>query len=81
METAYRVMEVSRRGIAQLQMSMADVVIEPDTSAFDFADFTSAAQIAETGEMAAEKMLPDDRVTAFRAFAYARSYRQSNRPS
>ena len=38
LETAYRVMEVSRRGIAQLQMSMADVVIEPDTSAFDFAD-------------------------------------------
>lgn len=59
LETAYRVMEVSRRGIAQLQMSMADVVIEPDTSAFDFADFTSAAQIAKTGEIAAEKALPE----------------------
>ena len=59
LETAYRVMEVSRRGIAQLQMSMADVVIEPDTSAFDFADFTSAAQIADAGEAAAERMLPE----------------------
>ncbi|TWT85124.1 NTE family protein RssA [Planctomycetes bacterium CA13] len=58
-ETAYRIMEVSRRGITQLQMSFADHVIEPDTSAFDFADFTSAAGIAETGEVAAETMLPD----------------------
>ncbi len=57
-ETAYRVMDVSRRGIAQLQMNLADIVIEPDTSAFDFADFTSAEQIAEQGEIATEKILP-----------------------
>jgi predicted acylesterase/phospholipase RssA len=58
-ETAYRIMEVSRRGITRLQMSFADHVIEPDTSAFDFADFTAAAGIAETGEVAANKMLPE----------------------
>ena len=58
-ETAYRIMEVSRRGVTQLQMSFADQVIEPDTSAFDFADFTQAAGIAETGERATEERLPD----------------------
>lgn len=57
-ETAYRVMEVSRRGTTRLQMSFADHVIEPDTSAFDFADFGAAQGIAETGEAAAEKLLP-----------------------
>jgi NTE family protein len=59
LETAYRVMEVSRRGITRLQMSFADLVIEPDTSAFDFADFSAAAAIAETGEAATEKALPE----------------------
>lgn len=58
-ETAHRIMEVSRRGITQLQMSFADQVIEPDTSAFDFADFTAAEAIAQTGEAAAERVLPD----------------------
>ena len=58
-ETAYRVMDVSRRGTSQLQMSFADLAIEPDTSAFDFADFTAAAAIAETGEAATEKMIPE----------------------
>lgn len=59
LETAYRVMEVSRRGIAELQMRFADLIIEPDTSAFDFADFTAAKEIASTGEAAAERMLPE----------------------
>ena len=58
-ETAHRALEVSRRGIAQLQMTFADLMIEPDTSAFDFADFTAARQIAEAGEAAAEKVLPE----------------------
>jgi predicted acylesterase/phospholipase RssA len=58
-ETAYRVMDVSRRGTSRLQMSLADLAIEPDTSAFDFADFTAAAAIAETGKTATEKMIPE----------------------
>jgi predicted acylesterase/phospholipase RssA len=58
-ETAYRVMDVSRRGTSRLQMSFADLAIEPDTSAFDFADFTAAAAIAETGAAATKKMLPE----------------------
>ncbi len=58
-ETAYRVMDVTRRGISQLQMSFADLVIEPDTSAFDFADFAAAEAIAETGESATRRMLPE----------------------
>ena len=57
-ETASRVMDVSRRGIAKLQMTFADLVIEPDTSAFDFADFAAAPEIAESGELATEKLLP-----------------------
>jgi predicted acylesterase/phospholipase RssA/CRP-like cAMP-binding protein len=56
-ETAARVMDVSRRGIARLQMTFADVVIEPDTSAFDFADFSAAPRIAETGVEATHKVL------------------------
>lgn len=38
---------------------MADVIIDADSAAFDVADFTSAAQIAEAGEIAAEQMLPE----------------------
>ncbi len=62
-ETASRVMDVSRRGIAKLQLGSADDVIEPDTSAFDFADFTSAASIAETGQRSAEEKLEQIRQT------------------
>ncbi|MGI9519832.1 MAG: hypothetical protein ACR2NP_22455, partial [Pirellulaceae bacterium] len=58
-ETAYRVMDVTRRGISQLQMGFADLVIEPDTSAFDFADFAAAEGIAKTGETATKTMLPE----------------------
>ena len=57
-ETAYRVMDVSRRGIARLQMTFADLVIEPDTSAFDFADFAAAREIALAGEAATRQVLP-----------------------
>ena len=64
-ETAQRVLDVSRRGISRLQMRFADHMIEPDTSAFDFADFTDAAAIAETGEFATEKMLPEVRSTIY----------------
>ena len=60
-ETAQRVMDVSRRGVSRLQMRFADQMIEPDTSAFDFADFTDAAAIAVTGEAATEKILPEIR--------------------
>lgn len=69
LETAYRVMDVSRRGIAKLQMGAADDMIEPDTSAFDFADFTSAASIAETGQFAAEARLEQIRKTYDALFA------------
>jgi NTE family protein len=64
-ETTRRVLDVSRRGISRLQMRFADHMIEPDTSAFDFADFTDAAAIAETGEFATEKMLPEVRSTIY----------------
>jgi predicted acylesterase/phospholipase RssA len=58
-ETAQRVMDVSRRGVSRLQMRFADHMIEPDTSEFDFADFTDAAAIAETGQAATQKSLPE----------------------
>jgi hypothetical protein len=35
-----------------------DLLISVDTSAFEFADFTKATELAEAGERAAEQALP-----------------------
>ena len=40
-------------------MNFADLVIEPDTSDFDFADFAAAREIAKAGEAATERMLDE----------------------
>ena len=53
-ETVLRVNEVQDYGIGALRTSVVDLLIAPDTSAFDFSDFGSAAGLADAGEAAAE---------------------------
>ena len=58
LETLFRVNEVQAYGITALRSGAIDVMITPDTSAFEFADFHRADELAEVGEAAAEAMLP-----------------------
>ena len=61
LETLMRVNEVQDHEITALRTKAVDLMIAVDTSAFDFADFTRAPQLAEMGEIAAEKILPQFR--------------------
>ncbi len=58
LETLFRVNEVQAYGITALRSGAVDLMITPDTSAFEFADFTRARELADVGEAAAERMLP-----------------------
>ncbi|HEY4310090.1 MAG TPA: cyclic nucleotide-binding and patatin-like phospholipase domain-containing protein [Pirellulales bacterium] len=58
LETLFRVNEVQAYGITALRSGAVDLMITPDTSAFEFADFTRAHELADVGEAAAEAMLP-----------------------
>jgi len=58
LETLFRVNEVQAYGITALRSSKADLLITPDTSAFDFADFSRAYELADAGEAAAEASIP-----------------------
>lgn len=58
LETLFRVNEVQAYGITALRSGAVDLMITPDTSAFEFADFESARELADVGEAAAERMLP-----------------------
>jgi predicted acylesterase/phospholipase RssA len=53
-----RVTEVQAYGITALRTEGVDLMITPDTSAFEFADFTRAKELADVGEAAAEQSLP-----------------------
>ena len=57
-ETLLRVTEVQAYGTSALRAASIDVLLTPDTSAYEFADFSRAKELAETGEKAAEEMLP-----------------------
>ncbi|GAA5504653.1 patatin-like phospholipase family protein [Novipirellula caenicola] len=61
LETLMRVNEVQDHEITALRTKSVDLMIAVDTSAFDFADFTQARQLAAIGEIAAEKMVPQFR--------------------
>ena len=61
LETLMRVNEVQDHEITALRTKAVDLMIAVDTSAFDFADFTRAHELAEMGEMAAEKIVPQFR--------------------
>ena len=47
LETLFRVNEVQAYGITALRTGAVDVMITPDTSAFEFADFANARELAD----------------------------------
>jgi NTE family protein len=57
-ETLMRVNEVQDHGVGNLRRSNIDLLISPDTAAFEFADFTRGAGLGEAGEAAAEDVVP-----------------------
>jgi predicted acylesterase/phospholipase RssA len=57
-ETFFRVMETTSRALNDVHVRSADVLIEPDTSQYNFDDFDRACELAEQGEIAAEAMIP-----------------------
>jgi predicted acylesterase/phospholipase RssA len=58
LETLLRVTEVQAFGTAALRGNSIDLLITPDTSAYEFADFSRAKELAELGEKAALDVLP-----------------------
>jgi predicted acylesterase/phospholipase RssA len=58
-ETLWRVTEVQDFNISNLRTgSLVDLMICPDTSGFDFVDFSQGIPLAEVGEAAAEEAIP-----------------------
>jgi predicted acylesterase/phospholipase RssA len=57
-ETMFRVLEVLSSTTHSRQARSADLVVEPDTAAFKFADFDRTPALADAGEQAAEEALP-----------------------
>lgn len=58
LETLLRVSEVQAFGLTALQSNSIDLLIAPDASPFDFADFGCADGLAEAGEAAVSEALP-----------------------
>jgi predicted acylesterase/phospholipase RssA len=58
METMFRVLEVLSSATNVRHARAADLTIEPDTTAFNFADFDRTPALADAGERAAEEVLP-----------------------
>ena len=58
METLMRVTEVQGHGINAIRSGSVDLLVEPETSPFEFADFTKAAPLAEAGHEAMAKAIP-----------------------
>jgi predicted acylesterase/phospholipase RssA/CRP-like cAMP-binding protein len=58
LETLFRVLDVQAKGLNAFHTRSVDLMIEPDTSAFSFVDFTKTPGLAEAGEAAAEQALP-----------------------
>lgn len=57
-ETLLRVNEVQASGVNAVSAAALDLTITPETSAYDFADFTRGFELADIGEAAAEEALP-----------------------
>lgn len=57
-ETLLRLNEVQDYGICTLRAGAVDLMITPDTSAFEFADFSKAYELAAVGEAAASEAMP-----------------------
>ncbi|HQU41364.1 MAG: hypothetical protein B7Z73_00595 [Planctomycetia bacterium 21-64-5] len=58
LETLMRVTDVQAFGTSALRAGSIDLLIAPDTSAYQFADFSRATELAEAGEKAAQEVLP-----------------------
>jgi hypothetical protein len=58
METLMRVTEVQGHGINAIRTGSVDLLVEPETSPFEFADFTKAAPLADAGHEAMAKAIP-----------------------
>jgi len=57
-ETALRMAEVQAYGITALRATAVDLMIAPDTSEFDFVDFSRGHELAAAGDRAATEALP-----------------------
>ena len=57
-ETLMRINEVQDHGLATRGARSVDLMIAPDTSAFEFADFSQGYPLAEAGEAAAAEAVP-----------------------
>lgn len=60
-ETLLRVNEVQDCALGTLRARAVDLLITPDTSRFDFANFTKAQRLADIGQAAAEEAIPQIR--------------------
>lgn len=58
METVLRVTDVQAHALTNLRAETVDLMIRPDTTPFEFADFTRADELAEVGRSAALEALP-----------------------
>jgi NTE family protein len=58
METVFRVFETQGHELNAIRAKSVDLLIEPDTARFSFADFTRAEELADAGEAAAEAVIP-----------------------
>jgi NTE family protein len=58
LETLVRVDEVQMAELSSLRESAVDLMIAPDASAFEFADFSKARELADVGEAAAQEVIP-----------------------
>jgi predicted acylesterase/phospholipase RssA len=58
LQTLLRVNEVQDYGMTAIRAPAIDLIIAPDTSAFEFSDFTKGYELAEAGEAAAEAAIP-----------------------
>lgn len=58
METVLRVTDVQAHALTNLRAETVDLMIRPDTTPFEFADFTRADELAEVGRAAALEALP-----------------------
>lgn len=58
LETLVRVDEVQMAELSSIRESAVDLMIAPDASAFEFADFSKARELADVGHAAAEEVIP-----------------------
>ncbi len=59
LQTLRRVLEMQDHALKRIDAQAADLLIEPDATSFDMADFSRTAEIAAAGEAAAELAIGD----------------------